>query len=142
MQIVDLAWDLGDSNTETVENPVYTYASSGEYSVVLTAYSVYCGEATDTQSVSVTTGIDFIEFGNLVKIYPNPSTGKLYIELENPGNNDLSIRIINVNGQVIYIKNVLTKPIEEIDLSNYAKGIYFIQVRSDKYFKTEKLIIE
>jgi len=23
----------------------------------------------------------FIEFGNLVRIYPNPSTGKLYIEI-------------------------------------------------------------
>jgi len=133
---------LGDSNTETAENPVYTYASSGEYSVVLTAYNNYCGEATGTQSVSITTGIDIIEFGNLVKIYPNPSTGILYLEIENPGNNDLSIKIINVKGQVIYIKNILTKLIEEIDLGNYAKGIYFIQVRSDKYFKTEKLIIE
>lgn len=31
------AWDFGDSNTSTVENPSHTYASAGTYTVTLTA---------------------------------------------------------------------------------------------------------
>ena len=63
-------------------------------------------------------------------------------EVNNNLNNDLIVQIVDVNGQVIYMKNKITKTIEVIDLSNYAKGIYFIQVRNNKYSKTEKLIIE
>ena len=135
-------WDFGDSNTETAENPVYTYASSGDYSVVLTAYSDYCGEVTDTQSLSITTGINSIEFGDIARIYPNPSKGIFYFVANSNLNNNLIVKIIDVNGQVIYINYQITKTIEKIDLSNYAKGIYFIQVRSDKYSSTEKIILE
>ena len=88
------------------------------------------------------TGIINIEFGDIAKIYPNPSKGTFYFEVNKQGNNDLFVQIVDVSGKIIFTKNKITKTIEEIDLGNYAKGIYFIQVRSDKYFKTEKLIIE
>ena len=135
-------WNFGDGNTETAEDPVYIYASSGDYSAVLTSYSIYCGEATDTQSVSITTGVNSIEFENIAKIYPNPSKGIICFEVIDHLTNDLIIQIINVKGQVIYSKNKNIKTIEKIDLSNYAKGVYFIQVKSEKYSKTGKLIIE
>ncbi len=135
-------WDFGDGNTETLENPIYTYAASGDYSVVLTAYNDYCGESTDTQSVSATTRINSIEFGDIAMIYPNPSKGIFYFVTNNHLSNDLIVKIIDVNGQVVYANYQITKTIEKIDLRNYAKGIYFIQVRSEKYVKTKKLIIE
>ncbi|MFC2080423.1 T9SS type A sorting domain-containing protein [Bacteroidota bacterium] len=135
-------WDFGDGNTETIENPTHTYASSGDYQVVLTSYSEYCGESTNKQSVNVISGINSIAFSDLAKVFPNPSRGIFNFEVNTLINNDLIVKIFDVNGQVIHAKNKITKTIEEIDLSNYAQGIYFIQVRSDKYFKTEKLIIE
>ena len=92
-------------------------------------------------TLSINTGIDDVDF-ELIKIYPNPSKGIFYFEANNHLNTNLIVKIIDVNGQVIYANYQITKTIEKIDLSNYAKGIYFIQVRSDKYFKTEKLIIE
>ena len=57
-------------------------------------------------------------------------------------NNVVLVKIFDLNGQVIYTNYQIAKSIEEIDLSNYAKGIYFIQVRSDKYSSTEKIILE
>lgn len=35
----EYAWDFGDSNSSTEENPVHTYAAGGTYTVVLTATS-------------------------------------------------------------------------------------------------------
>ena len=57
-------------------------------------------------------------------------------------NNNLIVQIVDINGQVIYTKNIITKTIEEIDLSNNAKGIYFIKLNSNEYSITEKLILE
>ena len=34
---VSLLWDFGDGNTSTARNPVHTYATVGEYTVILTA---------------------------------------------------------------------------------------------------------
>ncbi len=54
--ITDWAWDFGDGNTSTQQNPSHTYASAGTYSVQLTASD--SGTTTDsvTKSVTVSTG--------------------------------------------------------------------------------------
>ncbi|MCK4919398.1 MAG: T9SS type A sorting domain-containing protein, partial [Bacteroidales bacterium] len=135
-------WDFGDGATDIAENPVYTYVSGGSYSVVLTAYSEYCGEVSNTQTVDITTGISSIDFGDLAKIYPNPSTGIFYFEANDLLKDELIVKIVDVNGRVVYENYHITESLEKINLSNYAQGIYFIQLRSDKYSGTEKIVIE
>lgn len=49
------SWDFGDGATSTEESPTHTYASSGIYTVVLTATNAN-GSATAQQDVTVTTG--------------------------------------------------------------------------------------
>ena len=48
------AWDFGDSQTSTEENPVHAYANDGTYTVMLTATNE-CGSVTTTQEVTVIT---------------------------------------------------------------------------------------
>ena len=45
-------WNFGDGNTSSEENPIYTYAESGNYTVTLTATND-CGSVTFTQDISV-----------------------------------------------------------------------------------------
>jgi PKD repeat protein len=45
-------WDFGDGQTSTLTNPVHTYATSGNYTVVLTAINI-CGSTTYTRVVGV-----------------------------------------------------------------------------------------
>ena len=45
-------WNFGDGNTSSAENPIYTYAESGDYTVTLTATND-CGSVTFTQDISV-----------------------------------------------------------------------------------------
>lgn len=47
------AWDFGDGNTGTAQNPSHTYATSGTYSVCLIATNA-CGSDTSCQNVTVT----------------------------------------------------------------------------------------
>ncbi len=47
-------WDFGDGQTSTDENPVHSYASSGNYTVSLTVHSVCTGDNTKTQTNYIT----------------------------------------------------------------------------------------
>jgi PKD repeat protein len=49
---VTWAWDFGDSQTSTLQNPIHSYATAGTYTICLVATNV-CGDA-DTVCTSVT----------------------------------------------------------------------------------------
>ncbi len=76
---------------------------------------------------------------NEFDIYPNPSTGLVTINCKS-GIFD-KIEIINVTGQKVHSVNITSKNIQ-IDLSNLAKGLYFVKIKGENYYKTEKLIID
>lgn len=68
------------------------------------------------------TGID--EVAENFRFYPNPSTGIVHVE--NPLNDNQLVKIYNQSGQLVeQIK--MNNQFGQIDLSNQAKGIYFVQ---------------
>ena len=73
------------------------------------------------------------------EVYPNPTTDKIdvvsYVTAIN------TIDIYNIQGQVVYNKEVNANTIK-INTSNLRKGIYIMNIRSDKTEVTRKLIIE
>lgn len=74
------SWDFGDTNTSTESDPVHTYAENGTYHVVLEATA---GDVTGTaaQDVTVTGGATLVvEKEGILKVFPNPASGKLIIE--------------------------------------------------------------
>ena len=76
-------------------------------------------------------------------IYPNPTNSTTNLKIENV-NGNMMIRITDVRGRVLQeIKeNANNKYETQIDLSNYSKGEYFINIITDKSQKTEKLILK
>ncbi len=61
------------------------------------------------------------------------------IYIENPNMNTI-IEIININGNIMYSKEI-NSSYEQIDVSKYSKGIYFVKVRAKDFMKIEKIII-
>ena len=74
---------------------------------------------------------------NDVVVYPNPSTGIIYVEC---GNYE-RIEIVNLFGQIIYNRNISTKK-EMIDLCNYSKGVYFMNFVSKNKTVSKMLILQ
>lgn len=61
-----------------------------------------------------------------VTIYPNPTKDKIYL---NSISNILSVTIKSIDGK--QIENVISNPLNnQIDLSNYTVGIYFLEVKT------------
>jgi len=81
----------------------------------------------------VSTSINNQIVNSNIKIYPNPTTGKVLIEAEQ----FVSVEVYNLSG--ILIKSTDK---QEIDLSQEAKGIYFVKVTSSDFVSIQKLILE
>jgi len=72
-----------------------------------------------------------------IRIYPNPTTSILTIEIGQPELH--SIEINSLNGQLIY-KSDMVSTTHQIDISSFSKGVYFVTIRSKEFVRTEKIV--
>ncbi|MES2762557.1 MAG: ELWxxDGT repeat protein [Bacteroidota bacterium] len=83
------------------------------------------------------TGLNHSEREEYISLYPNPSQGKFFVSVENKYSK-ISVEVYNSNGSLI-----LKKESEgDIDLTNSAKGIYFVRITAENENQTKKIIIE
>lgn len=75
-------------------------------------------------------------------IYPNPSTGKIFISM-NGYIGDANFSILNSMGQPLMKKKFLSLySTQFIDISNQPKGIYFIKMETSDGISVQKFLIE
>ncbi len=73
---------------------------------------------------------------NEIKAYPNPVAEQLFVESDEPGN----IIIIDLSGRILLQKEMNGYK-EEIDVSDYLPGTYFLKFVSDEQ-KTTAIFIK
>ena len=84
------------------------------------------------------TGFDPVVKGSsYFKVYPNPVTDLLTIDIEGQGM--YLIQFASLNGQLLYSKETEGTD-HQIDLSSFQKGVYLLTIRSKDFIKTEKII--
>ena len=88
---------------------------------------------------TMTTGIDSDKDVHSFNVYPNPSS--TFITFTTKENLDGLIQINDMRGRKIISKK-LTMADEKIDLSDFANGIYTVQLISEKNTETRKLAIQ
>jgi hypothetical protein len=80
-----------------------------------------------------------------VSIYPNPTSGQVTLELKGlPDIKKLSINVMSITGQQIIAKEFTPSSKEfvtQLDLSDKARGIYFIEIAADNERIIRKLIV-
>ena len=130
------------SNSVTGNNSVVSPTVNTTYTVTGTDINGCNNYATITQSVSLCTG--FISTSgvesNLITIYPNPSSGIFNINC-NVDSDNLVIEVYNALGQKILDQKILSEN-TSVDLSKYAKGIYYLKVNAADKQEVFKLIKE
>ncbi len=120
------AWDFGDTGTSTSESPSHTYTQTGTYNVSMIATST-CGSDTTSDSVTViVSGVELQANEKFVKAYPNPTTGLFTIDVQLAKQDQLSLKVFNTNGQLMFTQTVgkISKDKIQVDASSLSPGIY------------------
>jgi len=73
-------------------------------------------------------------------IYPNPSTGALYIANSNSAKEESKIEILNSIGQTVF-ETTITSNYKNIDLSKLNNGVYFVKIVSDKQSVIKRVVL-
>lgn len=83
-----------------------------------------------------TTGIKNIEKNNpLFSIYPNPTSAKIFVKMDDKNASAYYVKILNALGRTILM---LPRPdlAQGIDISHFPKGIYHLILTDEKYKQT------
>jgi hypothetical protein len=76
-----------------------------------------------------------------VFIYPNPSNGTFTLNVNSKNNEKLSLNIVNVMGQFVYLDNNIQST-KNYNLSQLKSGIYYVNVKNNNLSKQFKLLIQ
>ena len=77
-------------------------------------------------------------------IYPNPSDGIITLEFSDSSIYDkmISIDILNLNGQIIFSRQLMNQGLLNIDASAFAKGMYLIRVNDGKQVFSSRVAVD
>jgi PKD repeat protein len=97
-------------------------------------------QASESISIDVCTGIAEQEQSK-IEIYPNPNNGIFYLKISNL-NESVSIRILNISGQVIYTDQISVNKeyLNTFDISRFSAGSYIVNISYSG--KSESIAIE
>ncbi|MEP7169513.1 MAG: T9SS type A sorting domain-containing protein [Bacteroidota bacterium] len=122
-------WYLNGNIIAGATGQSYNMTQPGSYTVVITDANG-CS-ATSTPFIVAALGIEEFENSGIL-IYPNPASSKLYINFPSLFTEHSSLRITNTIGAIVYEnKNIVNIPQTEIDLKNFAEGIYMLEIKTD-----------
>ena len=132
----------GQGNSITV---LWDTLSAGQVSVV-EQDSIGCRGDTVFLNVSILTSVgEFADSHMEVRLYPNPNRGQFTLEMDLQKEAGLTIRIYHFTGQLmqaVMIGNATGVYIQNIDLSAYARGIYYVQIVTEAGVLTKKVVYQ
>jgi len=90
---------------------------------------------------SLITGINQIEDpAEMIKVYPNPSSGDFFVDTGNI--RVKSLKITESQGQLVYKINSQFMGKKKITIDGIAPGLYLLQLNGDDFILTKKLILK
>ena len=78
-------------------------------------------------------------------VYPNPSRDIFNIRFVSDKVQDLSVRVVNIMGEVVYQEQAnqfIGEYTKQIDLAGNSKGVYFLEITTEQYLVNRKIIIQ
>ena len=127
-------WYFGDGNQSLNAGPIvqHTYATGGTYLARLVVTESRCG-LSDTLDVQVLANIGLGEsiLGQTLAAFPNPNTGVFTVRIAGSEAFEGQLEVLNLMGQVVTATAVDKRSASldvNLDLSDYAKGIYMVRL--------------
>lgn len=134
----------GSQDTSSI---VLDFSGSAVSGNVLVLGRNTCGDGQGSMKsviVKSCTGIPENGPGSRITVYPNPARDILNISIHGIGNK-MTLTFFDVNGRSVYQENLVNIPhefVEQIDISKFVKGVYFIKMMDNQSLYIVKLIIQ
>ncbi|MGZ5282970.1 MAG: immunoglobulin-like domain-containing protein, partial [Bacteroidia bacterium] len=115
---------------------------SGNVSYSLWRY-IFVRDPHEAPCATVTSVGKQIGLDKLVKVYPNPNTGKFTVEANLPATEQVRISITNLLGQEVAVisNGAMNTNTFSIDLSDQKAGVYMLTVTTNKQSTTKRIVI-
>jgi len=78
-------------------------------------------------------------------MYPNPTTGEFYVNFQSEEIQNIEVKLTNTIGEIIYFEDLgvfVGEYTHRFNISEYPKGIYFLEITTDKGVINKKLILQ
>lgn len=116
-------------------NQSFTVTTNGSYAVIIN--TGFCSDTSQCILVA-TVGLNKFVMRGYVTVFPNPAND--FITVSKSNSDRIEIEILNILGKLIY-KSSFTQQQTTIDLSNEAKGVYFVKTTDDNQNITNSKVI-
>jgi len=127
--------DSGE-NIPGATNQTYVALTTGNYAVSLTD-GFGCSAVSECFSI-VITGIEEDVFSRSISLYPNPSTGVIYV-LNNTPFPVSTMSVTNLSGQ--WMGEFTVDGINQVDVTSLARGVYLVNIKINRLVIIKKLVV-
>src|SRR5690606_1579598 len=117
-------------------NQTFTPSVAGNYAISIDENG--CVDTTNCVYFSTSVGIDEADNAKVV-IYPNPTSGMLYVNLNNVQFDN--VQILSLDGSILNSVSVKGKAQFEIDM-NFNKGVYVLVFNGTNAKHIERIVIK
>lgn len=122
---ISYAWDFGDGNSSTDENPSHTYAANATYSVCLTVTSADgCTDDICNDVIVSTVGLSGLEQLSF-ELYPNPTNSELNVV--SPLEEDVLFELTSLDGKVVK-SGKLARGVNVLNVTSTEAGSYILRL--------------
>ena len=88
---------------------------------------------------SIPTGIEYISERKQLLFYPNPVDNILTVVMPNTDLGNTTVTLVSLTGQIVY-KAITNEALHHLNVQHLEKGIYILQVTTEKDIYIEKII--
>jgi|GEM_PF-3751430 len=141
----EVLWDFGDGTTSTEAIPTHTFPVEGTFTVTLTVNN-FCGVPTTTSEVLTFTTTSLVqEESRLEKIYPNPFSNELRIDLFDAATSGQTVSAIDITGREVMSVDINAQTSTDrliVDTSDWMTGVYFLQISDNNIIRETKRVVK
>jgi len=138
------AWDFGDLNGSSAQNPIHIYTTNGTYTVTLIVTGSNGCTDTTTQVINFVNGVEEEAALAGMTLYPNPANDMVNISFNMNAGADVNIFAYDITGKVLVNENQdLASGTTNVqyNTTEWSNGVYFFRVTENGVSNTVRVII-
>ncbi len=75
-------------------------------------------------------------------VYPNPTNGVFFLQIDSQFFENFEVKIVNLIGQAVEVRQVSTNERVQFDLTSLPKGFYFVKIQVDQQQVIKRVILQ